>query len=225
MIKRNIPSPYSDCIKDIQSYDSELTKIFNDNGYYYRQRDCFDLCLKRYIAEVCNCNELVLSPYSFNKPPCITLTQVSCASNQFTQFFKDGINKTCENDCPLECEETIYSLSTSFTEYPTENYAILLRREPVLKNKYENISSWPYEKVKRNVLSFNIYFDDLQYTLIEDYVKTTPEDLLSSVGGTLGLFIGVSFLSTVEFIEIFVNILFVLFEKDKRNVIKVVNNL
>ena len=46
-----------------------------------------------------------------------------------------------------------------------------------------------------NVVKLNINYRDLQYTLVEESQKTTWLDLISNIGGTLGLFTGFSFLS------------------------------
>ncbi len=44
----------------------------------------------------------------------------------------------------------------------------------------------------------------LKYTEISEIPKTSPVDLLSSIGGSLGLFLGLSFLSFIQVLEIVV---------------------
>ena len=44
-------------------------------------------------------------------------------------------------------------------------------------------------------------------------------DLISNVGGTFGLFIGISFLSFAEIIELIFQIIFILFEKKNNNLV------
>ena len=50
---------------------------------------------------------------------------------------------------------------------------------------------------------------NLEYNLIEQMAKTNSFDMVSNIGGTIGLFTGFSFLSIVEMIEILMKIIYV----------------
>ena len=70
-----------------------------------------------------------------------------------------------------------------------------------------------------NHVKVYIYFGDLRYTLISQQPKTILADLVSNVGGTLGLFLGMSFLSFIEIVEIIFELSNVLlFTKEKNSV-------
>ncbi|CAF1115278.1 unnamed protein product, partial [Brachionus calyciflorus] len=69
--------------------------------------------------------------------------------------------------------------------------------------------------IKDNAALVYIYYDRLGYELITEAEKMVIVDLISNIGGILGLFIGISILSFAELIEIFIEILFVLFESRK----------
>lgn len=58
-----------------------------------------------------------------------------------------------------------------------------------------------------------VYYKDLKYTFISQQPKVELFDLISNIGGILGLFLGVSFLTCVEFFEILFEIIYVLFLK------------
>ena len=49
--------PYSDCIKDIQSYadQSIFVKTILETNYTYRQTDCYNVCLQKYVFRDCGC--------------------------------------------------------------------------------------------------------------------------------------------------------------------------
>lgn len=49
--------------------------------------------------------------------------------------------------------------------------------------------------------SLCIYFEDLRYTLITQKPKTTWADLISKIGGLLGLFVGVRLLSLMDIFQ------------------------
>jgi len=48
-----------------------------------------------------------------------------------------------------------------------------------------------------------VYYQDLKNTEIDQIPKTTTVDLFSSIGGSLGLFLGASILSFIEQLDIF----------------------
>ena len=46
------------------------------------------------------------------------------------------------------------------------------------------------EYLEKNMLALEIYWKNLEYTLIEESPTTTDLDLISNIGGLLGLFLG-----------------------------------
>lgn len=52
----------------------------------------------------------------------------------------------------------------------------------------------------------------MKYTSIEELEKMSFVDLVSAVGGTLGLFIGMSFLSFFEILDVIIEIVFILID-------------
>jgi hypothetical protein len=62
-------------------------------------------------------------------------------------------------------------------------------------------------------LQLRIFYNTLKYTLLTQYLKTDDFDLISNIGGILGLFIGCSFASFFEIFEIVIEIIFILFQK------------
>lgn len=40
-----LPSPYNDCVQDLDTYDSIFVKMFKDVGTYYIRQFCYRLCL------------------------------------------------------------------------------------------------------------------------------------------------------------------------------------
>ena len=47
-----------------------------------------------------------------------------------------------------------------------------------------------YENVSKSFFSIYVYYEDLDYTLIEQIPKIQIFDLISNVGGLFGLFLG-----------------------------------
>jgi hypothetical protein len=58
------------------------------------------------------------------------------------------------------------------------------------------------ENLRENLIRANVFYPRLEYTLIKQIEKMLPFDIVSSVGGTLGLFICISFFTFVEIIQV-----------------------
>ncbi len=114
---------------------------------------------------------------------------MSLISSVDSKFESIGANKICEKQCPMECDSISYSLS-----------------------------------VHTNSINLNgnsrvyIYYHDFYYTSITEQPKTTFDQLISNIGGLLGLFIGGSLMSFFEIFELLISILVIIFKSRKRKV-------
>lgn len=92
------------------------------------------------------------------------------------------LDTDCAKDCPLECHSTKFDAIVS-------NYVT---------------SAGPNDSVK-----FSISYLDSSYIEMSQSPKMNAFTLISSIGGALGLFIGIRFLSMVELLEYLTEIFFV----------------
>jgi len=67
-----------------------------------------------------------------------------------------------------------------------------------------------YDEINKHFVGFRVFFKDLKYTLISQEPKTQTFNFISDIGGILGLFLGISFLSFVEIMEIIFEIVLIL---------------
>ncbi|XP_060598499.1 acid-sensing ion channel 4-A-like [Ruditapes philippinarum] len=77
----------------------------------------------------------------------------------------------------------------------------------------ENLASHELDKYRRNFLRVLIYYEDLNYELIEEEPLYEPVRFLSDIGGTMGLFLGASALTFVEILQLVLEL--ILFIKHK----------
>ena len=70
-----------------------------------------------------------------------------------------------------------------------------------------------FEDMNKHYIVLYVYYKDLKYTLINDVPKTEIFNFISNIGGILGLFLGILFLSFIEVFEIFFEIIFHLIKK------------
>ena len=125
-------------------------------------------------------------------------------------FYDPGIPQNCHDQCPLECDSINYELRTSSADYPSVVYANTLMDNPNIQAKYAaNLSQMSYESLRRSMVQISVYYNNLGYDQYEEIAKMEVIDLVSNIGGTLGLFLGMSFLSFVEFLDIILQICFI----------------
>jgi hypothetical protein len=72
--------------------------------------------------------------------------------------------------------------------------------------------STKYSDLKSRLISFNIYYDDLKYVNISHSAKLDAINLMSNIGGILGVCIGISFLSLFEIVEFVFEAFWITFE-------------
>ena len=205
------PKPYSNCeLHDdlSKSFDSKLYKMFPDLGINFRQSVCFDLCHQTILKEQCNCtNDDFYSFYGSQN--CYSKADMDCLNIIKDKFiYEDFFTKECAPLCPLECNQTIYYLTLSATKLNLNYYQNFL--------KEKNLTALNFEDQKNALIKFNVYFDSFSYKLITETPSINVVELFSNIGGTLGLFLGVSFLTCVELIDFLIQVCFILLPKSRK---------
>ena len=222
-VKRQ-PKPYSECTNDLTSIDSyhsdtfkQTIRLLNKNSQYH-YNNCFLTCYQKYLAQNCQCQTTSYGLfYNDSMKRCVIGENDTIDhddDNCDTQFWKEFIRNLdyiLKCDCPVECETNGYNYKKSQSEFPSKKYAdYLLEKNDLVKQKLGNSSQ---QDMKKNVAKLKIFFDEMVQTAISEDPKTQLADLISNVGGTMGLFLGISFLSLIELVEILIKIL-LLIEKN-----------
>jgi hypothetical protein len=205
ILDQKLESPFNDCLKDINQFPFNKTIIdyLNKTNRKYNQVECFNLCFNLDYNQTnpCSCflKSLDEEPY------------LSCGNNNScTEKFNNNFNPTekCSHLCPLECDQYLYEV------FHTPAKMIGSGRINKFNDNYV-YSFLPefqtYENVSKTYYLINVYYEDLKYTLINQQPKIELFDLISNLGGILGLFIGFSFISCLEIIEILAELVYVYF--------------
>lgn len=101
----------------------------------------------------------------------------------------------------------------SFCAYPPFEKPI---DDYLLNIKFENRDVTNLSEVLWNlIVVFSVYCKDLKYTHISQEAKAEIFNLVSNIGGIMGVFLGISFLSFIELIEIFFELILNYFRKNK----------
>jgi hypothetical protein len=191
-------APYSECQINLNQSKSHLMKFFSENNLNYRLNDCIQLLTQDNINNKCNCND-IYTPALTNLSYCITWKEFDCARKN---AYISAIPTEKRNFlCPIECDsaeiESKFSSSNSFSSL----YIKKLRQHDTVISKYENITTITDEQIAKAVVHFNIFYTSLEYTEIAEVPVYTIVSLISNIGGTIGLFLGLSVLSSIEIIE------------------------
>ena len=197
------PSPFSECT-DLSQINSYFYKLIVSANRSYTQQECFYLCYQKEVIRNCGCYDLEY-PKIDESPYCIDVAKVNCTLRVYLRFKNRQIDGECLSQCPLECDSQKYHLSLSTSSFPDENFYHNF-------NRFLNISS--YSEFKEKFLSVSIYYPDLSYTKISESPKISTSSLVSNIGGTMGLYVGISLLSLVEIIELVIEIFLILIKKN-----------
>ena len=198
-------------MNDKNAFDSKFFRSIITENLTYTQSYCYLLCFQQEAIDKCGC-------YFYGYPkldgriPCINLTQNYCVLQNYKEYI-NNISAICGPSCPLECNSGEYQIATSSSQYPTRQYAEnFLINNPIIASKFPN-GTLNYEIIKQSVLSLNVYYDTLSYTEYIESPKLEIVDLVSNIGGIIGVFVGASLLSIFEIVEVAIEILAVLFKK------------
>jgi len=187
VLTEKLGQPYNDCLKDVKSrnsFDSDLYRyILDSTKYLYKQRDCFEYCIGKEFYKYLNITNKIDHWTEIAQ----RYPDVEFKDKFFqiiTKIIEGELNEKCIPFCPLECDSIKYEQS--------------------MYSNQIDVSS---------IVSLNIFYESLEYTVINQKAKMDEFDLISNIGGNLGLFIGVSFLSLAEFIELFVETIYIMLKK------------
>jgi len=177
--------PYNNCLKDVESidsFDSDLYRfMIQSTNYSYGQTDCLSYCAAKLILNQFNITNKI---DRWENIVSENLKYGETAQTVYLDMQRKGIYAICP-DCPEECDLIQYEITHSFTKLSTQ---------------YELFKNFSTE----NLVYFTIFYESPQYTVIDQIAKMDVFDLISNIGGNLGLFIGISFLSFAELIELLV---------------------
>ena len=76
--------------------------------------------------------------------------------------------------------------------------------ERYIRDKVKKSPTPTYEYIKENMARVHLYYDDLKVQKFDQTKEYEPQNFIAELGGTIDLFIGISFFTVFQFIEIIV---------------------
>lgn len=93
------------------------------------------------------------------------------------------------------------------------------RRENILKQSYTLSEKEKVQRastlIRQNLLRLNIYLEDLSVVEYRQLPAYGLADLFADIGGTLGLWMGISVLTIMELMELIIRLFFLLLNSEK----------
>ncbi len=156
---------------------------------------------------LCNCSLFQIFSL-YNHSNCHTLEQFTCLNRVYFEkvLSNDFMKVNCYPLCPSQCQTKVYKTHQSMNQFCTEPYVDLIRERKNFLSKYDNQTLSP-ESIKSNLVKVNIYYDSLSYTQITESAKMNKVSLLASIGGFMGMFLGMSLMTFVEILDIVVRLI------------------
>ena len=212
-----LAKPYSTCEVDSNSvkddFNSDLFNLIAQSQYQYSQQLCFIQCYQRELVRVCNnTDSAFLSLY--NVPPALSNEQIECVFGVYADKYQTEtfLEQICLPLCPLECNKTEYKVTLTTSYLLGDDYVDYIKNNKQLLNDFVN-RTLDTEVAAKSLIKVNIFYDTLSYTLTTETPKVDIVSLLASIGGNLGLFLGVSVFSLFELVDVFIQVYFIYKEK------------
>ncbi|KAK6194776.1 hypothetical protein SNE40_000337 [Patella caerulea] len=191
-----LPHPYnsyqsSDCITTSDSSFRKNLKYFHRYSY----RGCQLECLTDMVLEKCGC----ITEYEVQNASdkfCTVTQRQDCVAPFVRKFYFEtsysgNITELC--DCPRPCSNVVYGQDLSASFFPAESLIDYL--------KAGNFAS-SLEDARSNLMRIIIKFDSLMVTHISHVPEMTLDEVVSSMGGFMGFFLGASVLTVLEVFDV-----------------------
>ncbi len=154
---------------------------FLSDEFDYTFASCHFDCLLRNIAEQCYCLYEPTNSTVYQHLPLCTLVDICCVVEQQ--------RLTIDCRCLAACNTTDYQLFNSYSAFPAQYATPGFEEDLAIVNT----------SLQDNVLSVNVFFETLNIETQATNYAYGFVALLSDIGGQLGLFLGVSVISIMEF--------------------------
>ncbi|KAG8200392.1 hypothetical protein JTE90_028569 [Oedothorax gibbosus] len=186
-----LESPYIDHCKKYGRGDSK--------------RQCDISCNEKKIFSRCGCLPPSKTQLDSHVNTCDLSNVMKLCCQHLVGYKSESVefNVTC--DCPLECVSSDFEIKISSGMWPTQ-----VRH--LASKEYANLS---VEDVSSTVLKLKLYFDTLERLTYEQKPMFEDSEVLSQIGGQMGLWLGLSLAAVFECLENMV--LFWQYRKKKAN--------
>ncbi|XP_040276454.1 acid-sensing ion channel 5 isoform X2 [Bufo bufo] len=172
--------PWGECNPDlVLAYD----EVYSTYG-------CLQECKSAHIQDKCGCLPFLLPGIG---EECDLHRYYNCVYPTLYEIEKEELCSVgmYNSTCPVPCEETDYPATLSYSTFPSDKAA------DYLSTKLNKSASY----MRNNLVYIDIKYQELNYKITKQQKAVTSSELLSDVGGQMGLFCGASVITIIEVLE------------------------
>ena len=192
----------------IESCNASLTETTYG---IYSEGACVAECKDKSMFEKCGCVQVEPPENNGKYKSCTLETWVRCGLPHYREWYANYSNTKLAKaicHCDIPCEETKYeadlsssSLSPAFARTLHKSVgAIMSNPKYGFSNPEFNISYNSPQDVLENLMVMEILFTSMQKYEVNEVITYDLGNLFGDVGGVLGLFLGASFFTILEFL-------------------------
>lgn len=157
---------------------------------------------------MCECaNPLFLSLF-VNAKLCKQANEITCSNGVFDSKSFNTFSHLCFNLCPLECNKTEYRVTSTNIDVVGDLYADYINNNVNLSADFD-MNQVDANTARKSFVYLFVSYESLSYELNAELANMDIVLVLSNMGGTLGLFLGISALSMCEIVEVLLEMYFV----------------
>ena len=160
---------YNEIVKSNLSYSYSLCEVFCRHKLYYQKFSCKFRANSLTVPNVKYC------------PPSKNLSYLFNEAN-----YRQNATDSCIKTCPIECQTIKYNTDISIVRYGKMYYDFIKHEFEKVNHEIYDINTFKPD----DLLILRIFYGSLNYMSYKESRSMTLFDLISNLGGTLGLFLG-----------------------------------
>ncbi|PAV57585.1 hypothetical protein WR25_03434 [Diploscapter pachys] len=174
----------------------------------YSFANCAHFCKARYFNELCGCAPAVYNiDHQFET--CTPKATSDCISMKIKNADTAEMEMPLCRECKPECNSLVFHAFNSYGQGFTTSALRYLRSN-------EN-TKWNSTYARQNGVTINVFFRDMSHTEYRQVQGTSITQILSDMGGNMGLFLGMSVFSIAELSLFLTKISWLIVSKKRRD--------
>ncbi|KAK7099908.1 hypothetical protein V1264_022944 [Littorina saxatilis] len=190
----------------------EDTDLVKGSAFKHTLLSCRDQCLRSTVLKRCKCVPIEDEADRNTVNYCTTESEFQCKE----KVFKEHLNATESGRdlcvCKNPCKDYEYGTTISSRVWPLLSYVVTLeddicthnRDSPKCSYSGQNFTVSNIDYRRSSFARLRLYYERLNYESVEESPFYDTERFLSDIGGTLGLWIGVTVLGLAELLELLI---------------------
>ncbi|XP_063685305.1 acid-sensing ion channel 1C-like [Bolinopsis microptera] len=177
----------------------------------YDEGSCVLECKDRFVNDTCGCVNIEPPLNNLGYQSCTLKQWAQCGLEAYLNFNTAYMNPDLEEElctCQSACLETHYEAQMSSSSV-SKGYTKSLHKSPDIKGMLAAFShpelNFTYkseEDIRDNMVIIEVLFTSMSTSEIREVVTYTSANLLGDIGGVLGLFMGASVFTLIEFVQL-----------------------